>query len=98
MCANARDVALQICPGLSSPATLGRDVLTVGRNTNLRYLPLYDTTLRPVCYCSCHCQNVTSSSTAVASLEAARDSKSPIILQMSQGGAAYFCGKVVACK
>lgn len=40
--------------------------------------------------------NVTSSSTVVASLEAARDAKSPIILQMSQGGAAYFAGKVRA--
>jgi len=40
--------------------------------------------------------NVTSSSTVVAALEAARDSKSPIILQMSQGGAAYFAGKGVA--
>jgi len=40
--------------------------------------------------------NVTSSSTVVASLEAARDSKAPIILQMSQGGAAYFAGKGVA--
>ena len=39
--------------------------------------------------------NVTSSSTVVAALEAARDEKSPIILQMSQGGAAYFCGKGV---
>ncbi|KAF1830708.1 hypothetical protein BDW02DRAFT_601466 [Decorospora gaudefroyi] len=39
--------------------------------------------------------NVTSSSTVVASLEAARDSKSPLILQMSQGGAAYFAGKGV---
>lgn len=39
--------------------------------------------------------NVTSSSTAVASLEAARDAKAPIILQLSQGGAAYFCGKGV---
>ena len=39
-------------------------------------------------------QNVTSSSTVVASLEAARDKKSPVILQMSQGGAAYFAGKV----
>lgn len=37
--------------------------------------------------------NVTSSSTVIASLEAARDSKSPIILQTSQGGAAYFAGK-----
>ncbi|KAF8473876.1 hypothetical protein BDZ91DRAFT_651223 [Kalaharituber pfeilii] len=40
--------------------------------------------------------NVTSSSTAVAALEAARDSKSPIILQVSQGGAAYFAGKGVS--
>ncbi|CEJ83059.1 Putative Fructose-bisphosphate aldolase, class II [[Torrubiella] hemipterigena] len=40
--------------------------------------------------------NVTSSSTVVATLEAARDAKSPIILQMSQGGAAYFAGKGVA--
>lgn len=39
--------------------------------------------------------NVTSSSTAVAALEAARDRKSPIILQISQGGAAYFAGKGV---
>lgn len=38
--------------------------------------------------------NCTSSSTVVASLEAARDSKAPIILQVSQGGAAYFAGKV----
>ena len=37
--------------------------------------------------------NVTSSSTVNASLEAARDAKSPIILQVSQGGAAYFAGK-----
>jgi fructose-bisphosphate aldolase, class II len=34
-------------------------------------------------------------STVVAALEAARDSKSPIILQTSQGGAAYFAGKGV---
>ncbi|PCH04057.1 Aldolase-type TIM barrel [Penicillium occitanis (nom. inval.)] len=40
--------------------------------------------------------NVTSSSTVVASLEAARDQNCPIILQMSQGGAAYFAGKGVA--
>lgn len=37
--------------------------------------------------------NVTSSSTAVAALEAARDQKAPIILQTSQGGAAFFAGK-----
>ncbi|KAM7210684.1 hypothetical protein V8F06_013929 [Rhypophila decipiens] len=37
--------------------------------------------------------NVTSSSTVVAALEAARDEKAPIILQTSQGGAAYFAGK-----
>jgi len=40
--------------------------------------------------------NVTSSSTVVASLEAARDSKAPIILQLSQGGAAYFAGKGIS--
>jgi fructose-bisphosphate aldolase class II len=39
--------------------------------------------------------NVTSSSTVVAALEAARDAKSAIILQVSQGGAAYFAGKGV---
>ncbi|KAN0083064.1 hypothetical protein V8E54_002152 [Elaphomyces granulatus] len=39
--------------------------------------------------------NVTSSSTVVAALEAARDKSCPIILQMSQGGAAYFAGKGV---
>lgn len=37
--------------------------------------------------------NVTSSSTVNAALEAARDAKSPIILQCSQGGSAYFAGK-----
>ncbi len=42
------------------------------------------------------CQNVTSSSTVVAALEAARDKNAPIILQASQGGAAYFAGKVQA--
>lgn len=36
---------------------------------------------------------MTSSSTVVAALEAAKDAKAPIILQLSQGGAAYFCGK-----
>jgi len=40
--------------------------------------------------------NCTSSSTVVASLEAARDAKAPIILQVSQGGAAYFAGKGVS--
>jgi fructose-bisphosphate aldolase class II len=40
--------------------------------------------------------NVTSSSVANAVLEAARDIKSPIILQVSQGGAAYFAGKGLA--
>jgi len=39
---------------------------------------------------------VTSSSVANAALEAARDAKSPVILQVSQGGAAYFAGKGVA--
>ncbi|KAJ5132812.1 Fructose-bisphosphate aldolase [Penicillium atrosanguineum] len=40
--------------------------------------------------------NVTSSSTVVSALEAARDQKCPIVLQMSQGGAAYFAGKGVS--
>ena len=51
-----------------------------------------------------HCQeknfaipaiNVTSSSVVVAALEAASAAKSPIILQLSQSGAAYFAGKGV---
>ncbi|KAI1429726.1 hypothetical protein F5Y12DRAFT_725140 [Xylaria sp. FL1777] len=40
--------------------------------------------------------NVTSSSTVVATLEAARDAKSPIILQTSNGGAAFFAGKGIS--
>ncbi|KAI0267471.1 hypothetical protein BC834DRAFT_822529 [Gloeopeniophorella convolvens] len=40
--------------------------------------------------------NVTSSSVANAVLEAARDIKSPIIIQVSQGGSAYFAGKGLA--
>ena len=40
--------------------------------------------------------NVTSSSTVVATLEAARDAKSPVILQTSQGGAAFFAGKGIS--
>ncbi|CUM63665.1 uncharacterized protein PRCAT00001249001 [Priceomyces carsonii] len=39
--------------------------------------------------------NVTSSSTVIAALESARDNNAPIILQTSQGGAAYFAGKGV---
>jgi len=37
--------------------------------------------------------NVTSSSTANAALEAARDIKAPLIIQLSQGGSAYYAGK-----
>lgn len=37
--------------------------------------------------------NCTSTSTVNAALEAARDSKSPVIIQFSQGGGAYFAGK-----
>ncbi|KAI8984372.1 fructose-bisphosphate aldolase [Mycotypha africana] len=37
--------------------------------------------------------NCTSTSTVNAALEAARDIKSPIIIQFSQGGSAYFAGK-----
>ncbi|KAF2964490.1 hypothetical protein GQX73_g9088 [Xylaria multiplex] len=40
--------------------------------------------------------NVTSSSTVIATLEAAKDSKSPIILQTSNGGAAFFAGKGIS--
>jgi len=40
--------------------------------------------------------NVTSSSTANAVLEAARDVKAPIIIQVSQGGSAFFAGKGLA--
>ncbi|KAI0505730.1 hypothetical protein F5B22DRAFT_639690 [Xylaria bambusicola] len=40
--------------------------------------------------------NCTSSSTVVATLEAARDAKSPIILQVSNGGAAFFAGKGIS--
>jgi len=40
--------------------------------------------------------NVTSSSTANAVLEAARDIKAPIIIQVSQGGSAYYAGKGLA--
>jgi fructose-bisphosphate aldolase class II len=40
--------------------------------------------------------NVTSSSTVIATLEAARDSKAPIIIQVSNGGAAFFAGKGIS--
>jgi len=40
--------------------------------------------------------NVTSTSTANAVLEAARDIKSPIIIQVSQGGSHFFAGKGLA--
>ncbi|PWN46566.1 putative FBA1-fructose-bisphosphate aldolase, partial [Violaceomyces palustris] len=40
--------------------------------------------------------NVTSSSVAISAMEAARDAKSPLILQVSQGGAANFAGKGLA--
>ncbi|KAI8623059.1 hypothetical protein F5Y19DRAFT_482119 [Xylariaceae sp. FL1651] len=40
--------------------------------------------------------NVTSSSTVNATLEAAREAKSPIILQTSNGGAAFFAGKGIS--
>ncbi|KAJ1556908.1 Fructose-bisphosphate aldolase 1 [Nowakowskiella sp. JEL0078] len=37
--------------------------------------------------------NCTSTSTVNAALEAGRDAKSPVIIQFSQGGSAYFAGK-----
>ncbi|KAI0181660.1 hypothetical protein GGR52DRAFT_525594 [Hypoxylon sp. FL1284] len=39
--------------------------------------------------------NVTSSSTVVAVLEAAKETRSPVICQVSNGGAAFFAGKSV---
>ena len=42
--------------------------------------------------------NCTSTSTVNATLEAAREAKSPIIIQFSQGGAAYFAGKGLSNK
>lgn len=36
---------------------------------------------------------MTSSSTVIAALEGARDVNAPVILQVSQGGAAFFGGK-----
>ncbi|ORY99132.1 fructose-bisphosphate aldolase [Syncephalastrum racemosum] len=42
--------------------------------------------------------NCTSTSTVNAALEAARDIKSPLIIQFSNGGAAYFAGKGLANK
>lgn len=42
--------------------------------------------------------NVTSSSTANAVMEAARELHSPIILQISNGGAAFFAGKSISNK
>ncbi|KAH9819244.1 hypothetical protein DFH28DRAFT_958190 [Melampsora americana] len=39
--------------------------------------------------------NCTSSSTVIAALEGARESKAPVIIQVSQGGAAFFAGKGV---
>ncbi|KAJ1957435.1 Fructose-bisphosphate aldolase 1 [Linderina pennispora] len=42
--------------------------------------------------------NCTSSSTVNAVLEAARDQKTPIIIQFSQGGSAFYAGKGVSNK
>ncbi|OMJ17338.1 Fructose-bisphosphate aldolase 1 [Smittium culicis] len=69
------------------------DVVPAGVVTGENLTKLYD-------YCQEHsfaipAVNVTSSSTANACLEAARDSNSPIILQVSHGGSAYFAGKGV---
>ncbi|PIA15885.1 fructose 1,6-bisphosphate aldolase [Coemansia reversa NRRL 1564] len=42
--------------------------------------------------------NCTSSSTVNAALEAARDQKTPLIIQFSNGGAAFYAGKGIANK
>ena len=39
--------------------------------------------------------NCTSSSTVNVVLEAARDTHNPVVIQVSQGGAAFYCGKGV---
>lgn len=39
--------------------------------------------------------NCTTSSTVNTVLEAARDTRNPVIIQVSQGGAAFYCGKGV---
>ncbi|KNZ48011.1 fructose-bisphosphate aldolase, class II [Puccinia sorghi] len=39
--------------------------------------------------------NCTSSSTVIAALEGAREAKAPVMIQVSQGGAAFFAGKGV---
>ena len=40
--------------------------------------------------------NCTSTSTINAALEAARDARAPVIIQFSQGGAAFLAGKGLA--
>ncbi|PVV03070.1 hypothetical protein BB560_002460 [Smittium megazygosporum] len=67
------------------------DVVPAGIVTGKNLLKLYD-------YCqekgfAIPAVNCTSSSTVNATLEAARATNSPIILQVSHGGAAYFAGK-----
>ncbi|KAK4332820.1 LOW QUALITY PROTEIN: Fructose-bisphosphate aldolase [Rhodotorula toruloides] len=80
----------------------GRRALAVERLTSrgsvademdeIKLTPPFSTPLFPLLQAF----NCTSSSTVVAALEAARDSKSPVIIQVSQGGAAFFAGKGVA--
>lgn len=80
---------------VSSLETMSSSSSNTLRRRNLLFLQLYVVVIRkPMDGQLTKSQNVTSSSTVVASLEAARDKKAPVILQMSQGGAAYFAGKV----
>lgn len=44
---------------------------------------------------TCLRSQCTSSSTVIAALEGAREAKAPVIIQVSQGGAAFFAGKAV---
>lgn len=46
--------------------------------------------LTPASMLTSRFRNFSSSSTANAALEAARDAKAPVIIQVSQGGAAYL--------
>ncbi len=79
---------------------VGEDVKNV-RTSSPHWISSVLTTLQLFEYAQKHnfaipAINVASSSAVVAALEAARDSASPLILQLSQGGAAYFTGKGVS--
>ncbi|EXK39963.1 fructose-bisphosphate aldolase, class II [Fusarium oxysporum f. sp. lycopersici 4287] len=84
---------------VSSSVTMSSVSSSTLASTSSPFPPLYVSTIqkqRKSSQLTQISQNVTSSSTVVAALEAARDNKAPVILQFSQGGAAYFAGKGVS--